>query len=239
MACTLSNLYIPATASTCSIPISVRNGAFVPTGQRLKSKVGLSSPSNQRRAKAVVVRAESSKEGAIDVQNTNTKKVAEQKARAVERAKEISPFGLVDPFSPVRTMRQMLNTMDRLFDDAFMLPSSSRGVSRDDALSVRTPWDIIENENELKMRFNMPGLSKEDVKVSVEDGVLVIKGSHKKEESENDSWSERSYSSYNTRLALPENCEMEKIKAELKNGVLNITIPKGKLESKVVDVNIE
>ena len=93
MACTLSNLYIPATASICSIPISVRNGAFVPTGQRPKSKVGLSSPSNQRRAKAVVVRAESSKEGAIDVHNTNTKQVAEQKPRAVERAKEISPFG--------------------------------------------------------------------------------------------------------------------------------------------------
>jgi len=78
-----------------------------------------------------------------------------------------------------------------------------------------------------------------DLKVSVEDDVLVIKGSHKKEEGENESWSARSYSSYNTRLAVPENCEMEKIKAELKNGVLNISIPKGKVESKVMDVNVE
>lgn len=241
MACTVSNVYIPASASasTCSIPISARNGAFFPTGKRLQSN-GVLSSFNQRRAKGVVVRAESSKEGAIDVHNTNAKDVAQQKPRAVQRATEISPFGLVDPFSPMRTMRQMLDTMDRLFDDSFMFPTSSRGVSRDNTLSVRTPWDVMENENELKMRFDMPGLSKEDVKVSVEDGVLVIKGSHKKEEEgEKDSWSARSYSSYNTRLALPENCEMDKIKAELKDGVLNITIPKGKVESKVMDVNIE
>lgn len=171
--------------------------------------------------------------------NTRTRKVADQRPRAVERATEISPLGLVDPFSPMKTMRQMLDTMDRLFDDAFMFPTSSRGVSRDNQLQVRTPWDVMENEKEFKMRFDMPGISKEDVKVSVEDGVLVIKGGHKKEEREKDSWSARSYSSYNTRLALPENCEMDKIKAELKNGVLNITIPKGKVEPKIMDVNVE
>lgn len=239
MACTMSNLYTPATASTCSTPRSSRNGAFFPSGKRLQSKVRLSFPSNQRRAKGTIVRAESSSEGAIDVQKTNNKRIAEQKPRAVERATKISPFGLVDPFSPMRTMRQMLDTMDRLFDDAFMVPTSSQGSSRDKTTSVRTPWDIMDGENEIKMRFDMPGLSKEDVKVSVEDGVLVIKGGHKKEEGENDSWSARSYSSYNTRLALPENCETEKIKAELKNGVLNITIPKGKVEPKVMDVNVE
>nr|ACN40804.1 unknown [Picea sitchensis] len=242
MACTLSNLYMPATASTCSTSTSARNGAFFPCGKRLQSSAGLSSGSNQRRAKGIVVRAESSKDGALNVHNTRTQKVADQKPRAVERATEISPSemtGLVDPFSPMRTMRQMLDTMDRLFDDAFMFPTSSRGTSRDNSSSVRTPWDVMENEKEFKMRFDMPGLSKEDVKVSVEDGVLVIKGGHKKEEGEKNSSSARSYSSYNTRLALPENCEMEKIKAELKNGVLNITIPKGKVESKVMDVNIE
>lgn len=239
MACTLSNVYIPASVSTCSIPISAKKGAFFASCKRLPSNVALSS-SNQRRAKGVVVRAESSKEGAIDVHNTNAKEVVEQKPRAVDRATENSPFGLIDPFSPMRTMRQMLDTMDRLFDGASMFPTSSRRVSRDNSLSVRTPWDVMENENELKMRFDMPGLSKEDVKVSVEDGVLVIKGSHHtKEDGEKDSWSAGSYSSYNTRLALPDICEVDKIKAELKNGVLNITIPKGKVESKVMDVNIE
>lgn len=235
MACTLSNLYIPATAFTCSSSISARKGAFFPSAKRLQSNLGLSSLSNQWRG----VRAESSKEGAIDVNNSRTKKVADQRPRSVERAREISPLGLVDPFSPMRTMRQMLDTMDRLFDDSLMFPTSSSGVSRDNSLPVRSPWDIMENEKEFKMRFDMPGLSKEDVKVSVEDGVLVIKGGHEKEERESDSWSARSYSSYNTRLALPDNCLMDKIKAELKNGVLNITIPKGKVEPKVMDVRVE
>lgn len=97
----------------------------------------------------------------------------------------------------------------------------------------------MEDDNEIKIRLDMPGLSKEDVKVCVEDDVLVINGGNKREEGENDSWSARSYSSYNTRLLLPENCETEKIRAELKNGVLNITIPKAKVESKVVDINVE
>lgn len=239
MACALFNMYMPATSSTCSTSISGRNGYLLPCEKRMWSKVGLSCRSNQQRAKGVDLRAESSKEGALHVDNTRTRKVADQRPRAVERATEISPLGLVDPFSPMKTMRQMLDTMDRLFDDASMFPTSSRGVSRDNQLAVRTPWDIMENEKEFKMRFDMPGLSKEDVKVSVEDGVLVIKGGHKKEEREKDSWLARSYSSYNTRLALPENCEMDKIKAELKNGVLNISIPKGKVEPKIMDVNVE
>lgn len=240
MACTLCNVYLPAAASTCSTPISARNGSFLPAGKRLQCRVGFNSPLfNQPRAKRVSVRAESSKEGAIDLQNTKTQNVADQKSGPVERRMQISPFGLVDPFSPMKTMRQMLDTMNRLMDDAFMFPTSSRRASRDNALAVRTPWDIMENEEEFKMRFDMPGLSREDVKVSVEDSVLVIKGGHKKEEKESDSWTARSYSSYDTRLVLPENCELDKLKAELKNGVLNITIPKVKVEPKVMDVNVE
>ncbi|KAG6414841.1 hypothetical protein SASPL_122215 [Salvia splendens] len=78
------------------------------------------------------------------------------------------------------------------------------------AADVRLPW---EDENEVRMRFDMPGLSKEDVK----DDVLVIKGEMKVD----GEWSSRSsYSSYGTRLRLPENCDKEKVKAEMKNGVL-------------------
>lgn len=146
--------------------------------------------------------------------------------------------GLLDSLSPVRSMRQMLDTMDRLFEDAMTTFPGKTGE-----VAVRTPWDINEDEDEIKLRFDMPGLSKEDVKVSVEDDVLVIRGERRKEEGEEDdstdSWSRRSYSSYGTRLQLPDGCQMDKVKAEMKNGVLYISVPKGKVERKVIDVEID
>lgn len=79
------------------------------------------------------------------------------------------------------------------------------------------------------------------MKVSVEDGDLVIKGEHKAEEQKEDSWSSRSYGSYNTRVTLPEHVKVEEIKAELKNGVLYVVVPKSKESPKknVIDVNVE
>lgn len=144
--------------------------------------------------------------------------------------------GLWDPFSPIRALRPMLDTMDRLLDQSTTFPGAHRSAWD---WQTRANWDVVEEENEVKMRFDMPGLDKEDVKLSVEDDVLVIKGEHKKEGKDNDSWSWRSFNSYDTRMQLPDNLEKDKIKAELKNGVLYISIPKTKAERKVIDVQIQ
>ncbi|GFY83394.1 heat shock protein 21 [Actinidia rufa] len=104
---------------------------------------------------------------------------------------------------------------------------------------MRSPWDVKDDENEIKMRFDVPGLSKEDVKVYVEEEEeLVIKGEHK-EENNGDNWAARNYSSCYARIRLPDHCKKDKIKAELKNGVLFVSIPKAKVDRKVMDVNIQ
>ncbi|KAF7830786.1 small heat shock protein, chloroplastic [Senna tora] len=190
-----------------------------------------------------VVRAQGDgdhKDTSVDVHHVNKANQGQGQGQptSVEKrprrvAMDISPFGM--------SMRQMLDTMDRMLEDAMTIPGRSRAAGGGGGGDIRAPWDIKEEEHEIKMRFDMPGLSKEDVKVFVEDDVLVIRGEQKQQEGggDADAWSSRSYSSYDTRLQLPDNCEKEKVKAELKNGVLYVTLPKTKVERKVIDVEIQ
>nr|AFP96755.1 chloroplast small heat shock protein [Ferocactus wislizeni] len=228
-------------ALTCSASPLVANRGSNPLSSAKIGQCCVSFPVPKKNFPRLgVIRAQQSqaqtqekKEGSqqVDVQ---LQKSNQSQGTAMERRPrrllDVSPLGLMDSFSPMRTMRQMLETMDRLFEDAMTMPG---GMAE-----VRAPWDI-RPYNEVKMRFDMPGLSKEDVKVMVEDDMLVIRGEAKKEEGGDDAWKRRSYSSYDTRLQLPDDCEMDKIKAELKNGVLYITVPKTKVERKVIDVQIQ
>ncbi|GMI91855.1 hypothetical protein like AT1G52560 [Hibiscus trionum] len=129
---------------------------------------------------------------------------------------EIFPSGLGN------ALLQATENINRLFDSLDLTPSQ---------LMAR----VKEQDDCYKLRYDMPGLTKEDVKITIDDGVLNIKGEHKEEDgSDDDSWSARTYGYYNTSLVLPHDAEVDGIKAELKDGVLSIIVPKTEQSKKDV-----
>ncbi|XVE57668.1 hypothetical protein DITRI_Ditri04bG0108000 [Diplodiscus trichospermus] len=151
--------------------------------------------------------------------------------RSVSGRRDYSPSffsDVFDPFSPTRSLSQVLNLMDRFEDDQFL---SSPGVSS------RKGWDVREDDDALYLRIEMPGLSKEDVKITVDQNTLIIRGEGGKE------WEdEESGRRYSSRLDLPPSTyKVDEIKAEMKNGVLRVVVPKVKEDERkdVYQVTVE
>lgn len=125
---------------------------------------------------------------------------------------------------------QFPNTFNRLFDDFWghsMLTNPAHWEEDSVVWSPRV--DVKETENEYQVHADLPGLVKEDVSISLEDGVLTIKGERKQSEEakeENQYYSERSYGNFSRSLNLPSKVDEKKIKASLKDGVLSISLPK-------------
>ncbi|XP_059275971.1 small heat shock protein, chloroplastic-like [Lycium ferocissimum] len=123
--------------------------------------------------------------------------------------------------------------MDQMMDSPFSV--SPRGIGT--GVLPRRGWDVKEDDNALYLKMDMPGLDKENVKVSVEENMLVIKGEGEKE-SEDEEYRRR----YSTRLEIPPNLyKLDGIKAEMKNGVLKVAVPKVKEEERkdVFNVQVE
>ncbi|KAA8521392.1 hypothetical protein F0562_012046 [Nyssa sinensis] len=136
-----------------------------------------------------------------------------------------------DPFSPTRTLSQVLNLMDQLMDDPFLAASRGMGAGS------RRGWDVKEDNDALYLRMDMPGLDKENVKVYVEQNTLIIKGEGEKE-SEDEEYGPR----YSSRIDLPPKLyKLDEIKAEMKNGVLKVIVPKVKEEERkdVLQVKVD
>lgn len=104
--------------------------------------------------------------------------------------------------------------------------------------------DIADTEKALTFHAELPGLVKEDVKISVTDGnMLTIRGEKKREEKKEEKnflRVERSWGSFTRSFALPDNLDTESINAAFDNGVLNIEIPKREpVKPKELEINIK
>lgn len=112
----------------------------------------------------------------------------------------------------------------RLFED-----SVNRLLSQPAARPWAPAVDIFETENELVLKADLPGIELKDVDIQIENGTLSLRGERKFQNESKDGGFhrvERGYGSFARYFALPETVDPEKVKAEYKNGVLTVTLPK-------------
>ena len=130
-------------------------------------------------------------------------------------------------WNPLRELEDFQNRILGAFN-----PTSARRGNGQDSLAL-PEWmpvvDIAEDDKEYLITAELPEVKKEDVKVTVENGVLTITGERKFEKEEtNKKWHrvERSYGSFARTFALPDNGDAAKVNAEFKDGMLKVRIAK-------------
>lgn len=131
------------------------------------------------------------------------------------RREEESPFALL--------RRNIDSVFDNFFRGFEMEPFESR-------FGVFSPKvDVVENDKEIKVSAELPGMDEKDIDISLNRNTLTIRG-EKKEEKEQKGKDyyrmERSYGSFSRTIPIPVEVETDKIEAQLKKGVLTVTLPK-------------
>lgn len=155
-------------------------------------------------------------------------------------ASEIEEWAPLARWSPFREMERMQREMDRLFNGGQALLTRGK-----EAMTI-TEWapvvDITEDDKEFVVKTELPEVKKEDVKVTVEDDVLTIRGERKAEKDEKGKKYhriERSYGSFERSFTLPEATEGSKISSEFKDGVLTVHLPKNpNAKPKAIEVKV-
>jgi HSP20 family protein len=127
----------------------------------------------------------------------------------------------VDPY---RELAAMQDRMARLFGDVYL---------RDEDTGFRGSWnpavDIFETENhDLVLKAELPGMTREDIEVTVENGTLVMKGQKKFDtevKEEHYRRIERNYGQFFRSFTLPNTFDMSRVAADYKNGILTVKLP--------------
>lgn len=127
---------------------------------------------------------------------------------------------------PVNSLFNLHNQMGSVFRDIL----STADSNRDDENSSLIPTvDISEMDSGYEIHVELPGVAQEDVQVSVTENLLTIKGEkNQKQETENENYHrvERRYGTFQRRFTLPRHVDTGNIKANYKDGILTLTIPK-------------
>jgi len=161
-------------------------------------------------------------------QASGTHPSSEHGERGLSRREESSlwrdPWRDMFNFSPFSMMHRLSDEMDRAFSSSFGLNRWSSGEHGTWMPAV----EVRERNGNLEVSAELPGMSKDDVKVECTDEGLVIQGERKRETEKTEGGihrTERSYGHFYRMIPLPEGAQPDQAKAEFKNGLLEVRIP--------------
>jgi HSP20 family protein len=129
-------------------------------------------------------------------------------------------------WDPIRELDSLQGDMNRLFDRFF---EGGRTANGSTARRWIPAMDLVETEDHLVLRGDLPGMTEDDVDIEIKDNVLTVSGERKSEsedKSEGYHRVERSFGSFSRSLTLPQGIDPERVEAKFENGVLEVQIPK-------------
>lgn len=140
-------------------------------------------------------------------------------------------------WDPFRELEDMNHRFNRLFGRSLESPKDTM-LAFDWAPTV----DITETETEFQIKAELPDVKREDVKVSVDKGILRLEGERRQEKEDKTKKYhrvERSYGTFLRTFVLPDNVDDTKVRAEFKDGILHVALPKAeKAKPKAVEIKV-
>ncbi|GAO01806.1 small heat shock protein C4 [Anaeromyxobacter sp. PSR-1] len=131
-------------------------------------------------------------------------------------------MAMLTRFEPFRDLARLQDEMSRMFGE-------DRLFRAGESVGWTPACDIYEDEDAVTLRFELAGVDPKDVEVRFENGVLTLRGERKlehEEKRENYHRVELGYGTFTRSFTLPSTVDAEHIRAEAKNGVLAVTLPK-------------
>lgn len=135
----------------------------------------------------------------------------------------------------------MQKEINHMFDRFF------RGGTLDEGDFLPSTWmpavDLVEKDDAFVARVELPGVSKDDVKITLQDSILTIRGEKKEQQESKESnyhRLERSYGSFQRSFTLPSSVKSDSVGAEYKDGILTVTLPKAEeAKRKQIEVKVK
>src|SRR2546427_3294233 len=144
-----------------------------------------------------------------------------------------------DPFREFSTMQDRMNRMNRLFRESYSPEGPEEALT---TTSFAPPVDIYEDEHNITLKIEVPGIDEKDIDVRIENNTLTVHGERKiekEEKEENYRRIERQYGSFTRTFTLPNTVDSESVSANYEKGVLKVQLAKkAEAKPKQIKVNV-